>query len=54
VVGENGVVLDFEDVGFGEVLKDLHDGGDFGNTHVLRCNLGSVGHEFLWDAARKA
>jgi hypothetical protein len=54
VVGENGVVLNFEDVGFGEVLKDLHDGGDFGSAHGLRCNLGSVGHEFLWDAARKA
>jgi hypothetical protein len=46
--------LDFENVDFGEVLKDLHDGGDFGNTHVLRCNLGSVSHEFLWNASKKA
>jgi hypothetical protein len=33
---ENGIVLDFEDVGLGEVLKDLQDGGDFGSAGILR------------------
>jgi hypothetical protein len=50
VIGEFGVVLDFEDAGFGEVLKDLHDGGRFGDAGFLRCSLdGRVSHEFLWE-----
>ncbi len=52
---ENGIVLDFEDVGLCEVLKDLHDGGDFGSAGILRCSLEwSVSHEFLWIASKKA
>jgi hypothetical protein len=54
MVGEFGVVLNFEDAGFGEILKDLRDGGDFGSADFLRCNLRSVGHEILWKASEKA
>jgi len=50
-----GVVLNFEDAGFGEVLKDLHDGGDFGSAGFLRCSLEwSVSHEFLAKGSEKA
>jgi hypothetical protein len=49
VVGENGVVLDFEDASFGKVLKDLHDGGDFRSAGFRGSRLNwSVSHEFLW------
>src|SRR5258707_3862731 len=52
---ENGIVLDLEDVGLGEVLKDLQDGGDFGSAGILRCSLEwSVSHELLWIASKKA
>jgi len=45
VIGELGIILDFEDVGLGEVLKDLQDGGDFGSAGILRCSLEwSVSH----------
>jgi len=54
VKGELGIILDFEDVGFGEILKDFHYGRDFGSAHVLRCNLRSISHDFLWDASKKA
>jgi hypothetical protein len=55
MVRELGIVLNFEDGGFGEVLKDLHDGGDFGSTGFGWCSLDRrVSHEFLWDASRKA
>jgi hypothetical protein len=47
---EYGIVLNFKDAGFGEILKDLHDGGNFGSTNFLRCSLErSVSHEFLWE-----
>jgi hypothetical protein len=45
---EYGIVLDFEDAGFSEVLEDLRDGGDFGSAGILGCSLErSVSHEFL-------
>jgi len=53
--GEFGIVLDFEDVGLGEVLKDLDDRGDFGSAGFLRCSLEwSVSHEFLAKGSKKA
>jgi len=53
--GEFGIVLDFEDVGLGEVLKDLDDRGDFGSADFLRCSLEwSVSHEFLAKGSKKA
>jgi len=55
VIREFRVVLDFEDAGFGQVLKDLHDGGHIGDAHVLRCSLDwRVSHEFLWKASKEA
>jgi hypothetical protein len=52
---EHGIVLDFEDVGFGEILKDLHDGRDLGSAGILRCSLEwSISHEFLGNGSEKA
>jgi hypothetical protein len=50
VVGKLRVVLDLEDAGFGEVLQNFRDGGDFGRAGFLGCSLKrSVSHEFLWE-----
>jgi hypothetical protein len=55
VVGEFGIVLDFEDAGFSEVLEDLRDGRDFGCAGFVGSSLDwSIGHGILLNGSKKA